>query len=403
MEEGGLDVAFFAAYNSGYAQEGRANSRILALLNALYWNGRMNEKTFAIATSSKEIEELVKDRKVGVPSIEGSYSLETYNYKGLLQQYYDLGVRMNALIWSNSNSLGGGVNNRRVDEPSTVINRLGLTELGVKVVQEMDRLGMVIDVAHMNTETFWGVMAAAKGPVIASHSCVRELWNDPNATVGGERGTPRNLWDDQIIAIAKSGGTVQINFYPSFIGPTGRNGVKELVDHIDYVVKLVGIDYVGFGSDFDGASMPADMPTAAFLYKITEQLVDRGYSKKDIEKILGLNMMRVLKEVEAKAEKLAEGPKIAITPDLSLGDSVTSRTPLLTARVVNNGVAANVSSFKAVVDGIEYTPAYNSTTGVLSLQVPQPLVESFHVVTFEGASTNGVITRETRIFYINAP
>jgi membrane dipeptidase len=409
MVTGGLDVAYFAAYNPGYAQgPARAHRRILALLNALHWNGRMNTATFAVATSSKEVEEFVKGRKVGVPSIEGAYSIEAHNYKGLLQQYYDLGVRMIGLLWSNNNLLGEGVNNRFVDDASTLVRpRVGLTALGKSVIEEMDRLGMVIDVSHMNTETFWGTINAAKGPVMASHSCVRALWDNPAGTVGGERGVPRNLWDDQIIAIAKSNGVVQINFATGFLALSGAS-LKHIANNVDYIVNLVGVDYAGIGSDYDGTTIPSDMPDASHLYKLTVELVNRGYTKWDIEKILGGNMMRVFKEVEAKAEKPIAGTGIVISPDLSMGDAVTSYTPTFTARVVNNGVAADATKFRVIIDGIEYTPTVSSD--VITFQRPQAFPQlsspenerSMHVITFEGASTTGVITRVARIFYINA-
>lgn len=389
MHAGGLDVAFFAAYVPGYLEPGRSNSRILALINALHWNAVINKETFAIAVSSSEIYEMSKDRKVGVLSIEGAYSLEEYNYKELLRQYYDLGVRMITLCWSNSNSLGEGVRNAYVDRtPSSG----GLTALGAKVIEEMDRLGIIIDVSHMNHNTFWGAVAVAKGPVIASHSCVSAIHD-----------VPRNLNDDQIRAIAKSGGVVQINFFPTFLGPVGRNGLEELVNHIDYVVRLVGVEHVGLGSDFDGADMPPDIPNAAYCYKITEQLVNRGYTKAEIEKILGLNIMRVLKEVETQARKVDETGGIAIVPDLPSGEQVSVVTPLLRAFVPNNEITVDISGFKVFIDGIEYAPEFNSITGILSYQVQRPLVEKFHVVTFEGKSLNGAITRETRVFYKNTP
>jgi membrane dipeptidase len=389
MQEGGLDVAFFAAYTPGFTQPGRSNSRILALINSLHWNARINEKKFVVAVSSKEIEELSNERKVGVIAIEGAYSLEEYNYKGLLRQYFDLGVRMIALCWSNSNSLGEGVKNAYVDGTAS---SGGLTALGAKVIGEMERLGITIDVAHMNVKTFWDTIAVAKGPIVASHSCASAIHN-----------VPRNLNDDQIRAIAKSSGVVQINFYPVFLGCDGRNGLNELVDHIDYVTQLVGVDYVGLGSDFDGATMPADIPSAAYYYRITEQLIDRGYTKAGIEKILGANIMRVFKEVETRADKTCKTARIDIAPDISPGDRVYSWTPYFTAKVSDNGIAVDVSGFKLFVDGIEYVPTFDPYTRILSLLIIQPLTEKFHVVTFEGASICGAITRETRIFYIDVP
>ena len=219
MEAGGLDVAFFGSYTGGYTEIGRAGSRLLALINALHWTERMNSEKFGLATSVNEIEKLVHEGKsVGVPTIEGAYSLEEYNAIELLHQYYDLGIRVVGLCWSNSNSLGEGVNERYVDgTPSEG----GLTELGAKVVKEMNKMGMVVDVSHMNEETFWDVIEVAEAPIMASHSNVMGLYSHP-----------RNLTDEQIIAIANTGGIVQQNFYAGYLGPTGDRDLKKLVDHI---------------------------------------------------------------------------------------------------------------------------------------------------------------------------
>jgi len=350
----------------------------------------MNSEKFGLATSVNEIEKLVHEGKsVGVPTIEGAYSLEEYNAIELLHQYYDLGIRVVGLCWSNSNSLGEGVNERYVDgTPSEG----GLTELGAKVVKEMNKMGMVIDVSHMNEETFWDVIEVAEAPIMASHSNVMGLYSHP-----------RNLTDEQIIAIANTGGIVQQNFYAGYLGPTGDRDLKKLVDHIEYVIDLVGIDHVGLGSDFDGGGMPVDLQNASFYYRITEELVERGYKKSEIEQILGKNTLRVIKQVQNLAEKYPDnvGQGLTIIPELEMGEGVSGNTPLLKAEVLRlNGSNIDESSFRVIVDGIVYTPEFNAETGELSLQVEEPLVEKFHVVTFEAVNNSGKISRETRIFYI---
>ncbi|WP_313346889.1 dipeptidase [Sedimentibacter sp.] len=390
MEAGGLDVAFFGSYTSGYTQIGRAGSRLLSLINALHWTERMNSEKFGLAFSVNEIEELAREGKsVGVPTIEGAYSLEEYNAIELLNQYYDLGIRVVGLCWSNSNSLGEGVNEKYVDgTPSEG----GLTNLGVEVVKEMNRLGMIVDVSHMNEETFWDVIEVAEAPIMASHSNVMGLFEHA-----------RNLTDEQIIAIANTNGIVQQNFYAGYLGPVGDRDLKKLVDHIEYVIDLVGIDYVGLGSDFDGGGMPVDLPNASFYYRITEELVERGYKKSEIEKILGKNTLRVMKEVQNSAEKDPEnaGQGITIVPDIQMGEGVSSYTPLLKAEVLKDkGSHIDESKFRVIVDGIVYSPEYDEETGELSLQIDEPLIEKFHVVTFEGENNSGKVTRETRIFYI---
>ncbi len=385
MKAGGLDVAFFSSYTGGFTQVGRSNSRLLALINALHWTEKMNLDKFGLARSVSEIEELVgQGKSVGVPTIEGAYSLEEYNALDLLKQYYDLGIRAIALCWSNSNSLGEGVNEKYVDgKPSEG----GLSELGLKVIEEMNRLGMIIDVSHMNERTFWDTVKASKAPIIASHSNARSLFDHP-----------RNLTDEQIKAIADSGGVVQQNFYAGFLGPKADRKLKKLVDHIDYVVNLVGIDHVGLGSDFDGGGMPEDLPNASFYYRLIEELENRGYNKSDMEKIAGKNTLRVMAKVQQAAEKSLEKADFQIISDIEMGEKVNSSTPLLTARVLNLDGSTEEAKFRVIVDGIVYT-SVNVVDGQLSLQINEPLVEKFHVVTFEGTS-GGKVTRETRIFYI---
>ncbi|MFS8082321.1 MAG: dipeptidase, partial [Ginsengibacter sp.] len=209
----------------------------------------------------------------------------------------------------------------------------GLTAFGIKVVQRMNQLGMMVDVSHVGDQTFWDVIKYSVKPIIASHSSVYTLVHHR-----------RNLKDEQIKAIAKNGGVIQINFNPGFIDSTfdkkevaflkehasendslmkaGMNDFYALdylyqkyateansmrpplsmvIDHIDYVVKLVGVDYVGLGSDFDGTNLtPQQLDDVTDYPLITKALVDRGYPEKDIDKILGGNFLRVLKANETK-------------------------------------------------------------------------------------------------------
>jgi membrane dipeptidase len=390
MKEGGLNAAFFSSYTSGYTQPGRAGSRLLALINALHWTERMNSDKFGLAMSANEIEKLTGEGKsVGVPTIEGAYSLEKYNAVELLEQYYDLGIRAVALCWSNSNSLGEGVNGKYVDG---TLSKGGLTELGIKVVEEMNKLGMIVDVSHMNEETFWGVVNVTKAPIMASHSNAKGLYEHV-----------RNLTDEQIVAIAKTNGVVQQNFYAGFLGPEGEQNLKKLVDHIDYVINLVGADHVGLGSDFDGGGMPEDIPNASFYYRIKEELAKRGYEESVIEKILGKNTLRVMREVQSLSGRISDNAEKALTiiPDIEMGESVSSYAPLLKAKVSKyNCSNTDELSFRVIVDGIFYAPEFNADTGELILQINEPLIEKFHVVTFEGKAISGSVTRETRIFYI---
>jgi len=217
----------------------------------------------------------------------------------------------------------------------------GLTDFGKQIVLEMNRLGMIVDISHVADKTFWDAIAVSKAPVIASHSSARALCN-----------APRNMTDDMLRAVAKNGGVVDVNFFSGFLDQAywdvSRAQSKErdaavqavlakmraegksvtyldedrlqrewtakiprppfsvLIDHIDHIVKVAGVDHVGLGSDFDGVSgaTPQGMDSAADLPKITQALLDRGYSEADIKKILGGNVLRVFSEVERVSREM---------------------------------------------------------------------------------------------------
>jgi membrane dipeptidase len=256
----------------------------------------------------------------------------------LLRDYYRLGVRYMTLSWSNTNEWAdssGDIDDAKVQHHN------GLTDFGKQVVLEMNRLGMMVDISHVADKTFWDAIATTKAPVIASHSSARALVD-----------APRNMTDEMLKAVAKNDGVVQVNFYSGFDDADFRKAMiaqakdqaaavqayedklkaegkpvnyvdvdrierewtakiprpplKSLIDHIDHIAKVAGIDHVGLGSDFDGVSgaTPAGMDSAADLPKITQALLDRGYSADDIKKILGGNLMRVFREVEGVSHEM---------------------------------------------------------------------------------------------------
>lgn len=390
-KEGGLDVAFFAAYTSGYYDNNpRSISRTLALLNALYWTQTNNPDTFQITKNTVEIAQAVDEEKIAaVPAIEGAYSLEEHNAIELLRQYDDLGVKVIGFNWNYSNALGEGAEQVYGDSAKTPSTG-GLTDLGVEIVEEMNQLGMVVDVSHMSRDTFWDVIETTETPIIASHSGVFNL-----------KEHQRNLTDEEMLALKENGGVLSIVFYPAFLTERSNGDVSDIVDHIDYAVEMMGIDHVGIGSDFDGAPMPEDVQTAADLPLITEELISRGYNLKSIEKLLGGNILRLLEAVEEAADDQHDtaisGPKIK--PEYEMGEIISSRTPVLQAEIENN-IKLDPESIKVIVDGISYSPSYNSETNILSFAIDEELKENFHVVTFEAANKDGGKTRETRIFYI---
>jgi membrane dipeptidase len=388
---GGLNAAFFAAFSNHDGNQTvpphRLNSRTLALLYALHWNAGLNSDEMVIGTSLYEINRGIQDGKLtAVPALEGMYALNEANAIELLNQYYDLGVRCAGIVWNPPNALGAGV--AGPDE-------MGLSELGKAVMREMNRLGIMIDVSHMNEKTFTDTLAVSNTPVIASHS-----------GASGVRPHVRNLTDEQLRAISENGGVVQINFWRSAVANPGETAnLSRLVDHIDHVVRLIGADHVGLGSDFDGAPMPAGMENASKLPDLTKELVRRGYHSQDIKKILGGNTLRVLRDAErhADTEPHEVGRAMTIMPYRKMGETMRDAAPLLMAQVTKEkGRVIDEAGFRLIINGAVHEPEYDTRTGLLSFQVVEPLLAggNYHVVTFEGRTAAGRVTRETLILYV---
>jgi membrane dipeptidase len=290
-----------------------------------------------MAFSPADIERAHREHRLAaLMGIEGGHSIE--NDLHLLRDYYRLGVRYMTLSWSNTNEWADSSGDL---DDAKVQHHNGLTDFGKQVVLEMNRLGMMVDISHVADKTFWDAIATTKAPMIASHSSARALVD-----------APRNMTDEMLRAVTKNGGVVQVNFFNGFDDADFRKAMeaqskeqaaaiqkytdqlkaegkpvnyvdidrierewtakiprpplKSLIDHIDHIAKVAGIDHVGLGSDFDGVSgaTPQGMDSAADLPKITQALLDRGYSADDIKKILGGNLMRVFREVERVSHEL---------------------------------------------------------------------------------------------------
>lgn len=282
IQEGGVDCLIFAMVVSRGIYRGRRLRRLLQMLDVFYSEVEENSDKIALATTYREVMNTVKKGKVAaILSIEGGEALE--GELGVLRMVYKLGVRSMTLTHFARNELGDG---SRDDSGSH------LTDFGVAVVEEMNKLGMVVDVSHLNETGFWDVMKKTKSPLIASHSNCKALCN-----------YHRNLTDEQIEALAKNGGVINLSYCAGFIkeGVTAQTlnkvGINDWLDHLDHVVDLVGANHVGLGSDFDGGCGFPGMDDITKVPNITRGLVARGYSDKDVEKILGGNNLRVFKEV----------------------------------------------------------------------------------------------------------
>lgn len=339
---GNLGAEFFSIWVDPETNQGHFARHTFDLIDSVYEQAARHPDRMMMAFSVADIERAHKEHKLAaLMGIEGGHSIE--NDIHLLRDYQRLGVRYMTLSWSNTNEWAdssGDINDEQVQHHN------GLTDFGKQVVLEMNRLGMMVDISHVADKTFWDAIATTKAPVIASHSSARAL------TSAG-----RNMTDEMLQAVAKNGGVVQVNFFNGFIDQNFLDAVnaqakdqaaavtaylaqrkaegkpvnyievdrierewmakiprpplKSLIDHIDHVAKVAGIDHVGLGSDFDGVSgaTPQGIDSAADLPKITQALLDRGYSAGDIKKILGENLLRVFRDVERVSREMqAAGP-----------------------------------------------------------------------------------------------
>jgi membrane dipeptidase len=339
---GNLGAEFFSIWVDPETNPGHFAKRTLDLIDSVYEQAERHPDRMMMAYSVEDIERAHKQKKLAaLMGIEGGHSIE--NNIRLLRDFYRLGVRYMTLSWSNTNEWADSSGD--IDDPK-VEHHNGLTDFGKQVVLEMNRLGMMVDISHVADKTFWDAIATSKAPVIASHSSARALTN-----------APRNMTDDMLRAVAKNGGVVQVNFFDGFIDQKYWDALKAqgkdqkaavdaflekrkaegrpatyievdriqrewmakiprpplsaLIDHIDYIAKVAGVDHVGLGSDFDGVmgATPAGLDSAADLPKITQALLDRGYSADDIRKILGGNTLRVFKEVEHVSQQMHARPR----------------------------------------------------------------------------------------------
>ena len=321
LRTGGVDVQIFSIFCGPEQQQPYAFAN--REIDSVYeWANRAPNRMTIVRTPA-ELKQAIKDKRLAAMlGVEGGHMIEDKIVN--LDALYVRGVRYMTLTWNNSTSWATSAADETTKGDS--LTHKGLTDLGKKIVVRMNELGMLIDISHNGEQTFWDVIKLTKKPIIASHSCVWAFCHHR-----------RNLKDDQIKAIAKNGGVIHLNFYAGFLDSTYEkkavqllakhkpeidslvahgtqpdyagimtmekykeetNAIRPplslLLDHLDYIVKLVGVDFVGLGSDFDGIEAgPRELNGVQDFPLITKALLERGYSKKDVRKILGENFLRV--------------------------------------------------------------------------------------------------------------
>jgi membrane dipeptidase len=381
IKQGNLGAEFFSIWVEPEFK-GHYAKRAMDLIDSVYQQAARHPDKITMAFTADDIVRAHEQHKfAALMGIEGGHALE--NDVRLLRDFYRLGVRYMTLTWSNTNEWADSSGD--VQDPN-VKHHNGMTDFGKDVVREMNRLGMIVDISHVSDATFYQALLISQAPVIASHSSSRELTNQP-----------RNMTDDMLRAMTNNGGVVMVNFYSAFIDenyrkassdpekikqrdadveafkkahahPDGspvtydeyaplekkwaaqfpRPPLKSLIDHIDHIAKVAGIDHVGLGSDFDGVtSLPEGIDSAADLPKITQALLQRGYTREQIHKILGGNFLRVMREVEATAKRLQAERKTADALsfediELMVGNRVSASQ--LMDRVNEHGVSFDLTA-----------------------------------------------------------
>ena len=331
MKEGGFGAIFFSIWIPSKITGPEAVKRALSQFDAVHEQVRKHSNDLILVTTAEGIREAHKQGKIAaLIGVEGGHMIASD--LAVLRRYASLGARYMTLTHSG--------NAEWADSSTAKSEHNGLSEFGKDVVREMNRLGMIVDVSHVSDKTFADVLEVSKAPVFASHSDCRAICD-----------APRNMTDDMIRALAAKGGVIQVNYHVGFLSQEFRNAEKahpewdkaialeirkrcgdrqgcqliegdrvtreyvlrgdlprvewtKIIEHIDHAVKIAGIDHVGLGSDFDGANMPFGMEDASKLPRITNALLEKGYSEGDVKKILGENTLRVMAEVERVGHEL---------------------------------------------------------------------------------------------------
>ncbi|GGC49508.1 dipeptidase [Parapedobacter defluvii] len=332
MKQGGMDAMFFAVYLGQGARTKAGNAdakrRAKVLFDTIHKAIADHPEWAGVATTPEEAYSLEKEGKRAIfIGVENGWAIG--DELSLLKTYYDWGARYMTLSHTRNNDICDSSNDPKGPEHH------GLSTFGKEVVKEMNRLGMLVDISHTSDETFWDCLELSKAPIVASHSSARALYNHP-----------RNLSDEMIKALAAKGGVIQMNMYSGYLRaenpkrvaamaalrkkyprineltdaerkerqaelqeiykqyPNRLATLQQVVDHIDHIVELVGVDHVGIGADLDGGGGVRGMYDVSEAGNLTYELVKRGYSEEDIKKIWSGNFFRVMKEAQRVANTL---------------------------------------------------------------------------------------------------
>ena len=326
MKKGGVSASFFAIYTSNTLTPDQATRRAFELISCVYDAVERNQDKVALTTTPAQARRNARNDLISIfMGLENGAPIQ--KDLSMLRMFNRLGITYMTLTHARSNEICDSCTS---PEPRWG----GLSPFGREVVAEMNRLGMLVDVSHISDASFWDVLKVSKAPVVATHSCCRALSDHP-----------RNMTDEMIVALAEKGGVIQVNFYPTFLdkaygekagalidaeedlqpvwlqnpsdpvlqekmraaveamNAVPRPSYKRIVDHIDHVVRLVGVKHVGIGSDFDGIEVcPEGLEDISRIQKVIIELRKRGYSEYDIRHIAGGNFLRVMEQAQRLAE-----------------------------------------------------------------------------------------------------
>ncbi|MDZ4689336.1 MAG: dipeptidase [Planctomycetaceae bacterium] len=295
LKQSGLKAQFWSVYVPAETDvTGDALVKTLEQIDIVHAMLKRYPETFELARTADDVERIAKTGRIAsMLGVEGGYSMQ--GSLPILKRFHDLGVRYMTLTHNKTIFWADAA----TDKPQ----HDGLTEFGEEVVREMNRLGLLVDLSHVSPDTMRDALRVTSAPVIFSHSSTRAICDHP-----------RNVPDDILRELPKNGGVVMINFFSGFIVPTeelkrdknARGTLQQVADHIDHAVKVAGINHVGLGADFDGVTrLPVGLEDVTKYPALVQELVNRGYTREQLHKILGKNILRALR----RAEVIANAPQ----------------------------------------------------------------------------------------------